>query len=537
MKITKPFLRLPVRYLADDVIISFSKEGRLVFDTVAKLDFVNYDHVYYMDVRRFMGESLEISTSDGIEHCFELADSRKRYTSESPLRPKLHFTSPEGWINDPNGLAFYEGKYHIFYQLNPNGRNWGNMTWGHATSERLTDFCHHDIAIFPDEAGTVFSGSGYIDEDNVLGLNTSEHKAFLLYYTSAGATSLMSSGRQFEQYLAVSTDGAKSFKRYGSKPVLPHIVGENRDPKIVYCRQSGEYIMSLYLESHRFGLFSSANLVDWRHLEDVFIDGDDECPAFYPLTAPDKSEKWVLQGAFDKYVIGSFDGRHFTPETKTQTLGYTRHSGANSQSVAYAAQGWTQLENGRTLRTHWVKTLFDKEDCYNGCLSVPQELYLKEFPDGLKLCAKPCKEFESKKSNTTICEQGVQNRRISLDDVANDITISFDENIQGVTTVDIMGSVFTFDFDNKTVSWTAAAGEKPTSTASIFASDGHYTARFITDTLCVEAFFADYTVYFCANGVLETKEPYVEILGGVASCFITQVEAFDFTDGREGLCD
>ncbi len=515
------FIKIPVRYDAERIKILFKKDGKPVFEINTRYDAENPDHVYYADMSRFCDKkkSFEVEVIPEREVKLEKSEYRPKYDGENPdrepdtLRPLIHFTAPEGWINDPNGLCFYGGKYHIFYQLNPYGRDWSNMTWGHAVSDDLVNFTHLDIALFPDETGDMFSGSALVDYDNILGENCDENTpAMLLYYTAAGKQSAASADREYEQYIAVSRDGGATFEKKPT-PVIPHIVAYNRDPKVVYCRESGEYVLSLYFEKSGFGIFKSRDLVNWEKVCELTIEGDDECPAFYPLESPE-GRKWVLQGAFDKYVIGTFDGKSFTPEV-TGALGYTHNSSPDSQTIAYAAQSFTDLPDGRTVRYLWVKTLPKKCGCFNGCLSIPQELSIKKLDGKLMLCAMPSAEVETLRNGTPskgrLCGGGA----LSLGGAANDIAFTFDETAHGVTTLSVMGAAFVFDFDAKTLSWTSNAG--CVNTAHIFPTDGKYDVRIITDTLCTELFACGGAVYFCTNDPLDVETPRAEITGGNAA--------------------
>ena len=533
LTIDKRFLKIPVRYSADSIKILFKRSGKTVFEINAKYDDKNPDHIYYADMSRFMGKEgkfdIEVIPERKIK--LEKSNCRPKYDGDNSgmLRPLVHFTAPEGWINDPNGLCFYGGKYHVFYQLNPYGRNWSNMTWGHAVSYDLVSFTHLDIALFPDETGDMFSGSGLVDCGNILGENPDERTpAMILFYTAAGKQSIASANREFEQYIAVSRDGGMTFEKKNS-PIIPHIVGGNRDPKVVYCRESGEYVLSLYLESHRFGIFSSKNLLSWNKLCELTIDGDDECPAFYPLESTE-GRKWVLQGAFDKYVIGTFDGKSFTAEN-TGSLGYTRHSTADSQTVAYAAQSFTDLPDGRTVRYLWIKTLCREEDCFNGCLSVPQELSIRRLDGALRLCAEPAKEFMTLHTGEASTGTIDSENSICLGGAANDVTLTFDGKSSGKTEVCVMGTSFTVDFDGRTLSWTSHTGY--TSTAKIFPIDGKYEMRIVTDTLCIELFACGGSVYICANGFLNVDEPEIVINGDNAAEYeLYTLRRMKIDDGR-----
>jgi len=277
MLIDKPFMRLPVRHSADEIDFAFFEDGKFLFNLKAKYDTEAPDYIYYAELPPYLaGRELDVRTSKPVPALPELCDKRPRYVHEAEkYRPKLHFTAPAGWLNDPNGLCTLDGEYHLFYQYAPHGINHSICSWGHAVTRNFIDYEHRDIAIFPDETGATISGSAIVDEDNALGLNTSEHKAIVLFFTAAG--------RKCEQYIAVSTDGGKTFIKKKDAPVIPHIVGENRDPKVIFCPELNEYVMALYLEDRQYALLKSENLTEWSVIQKISIPGDNECPDFYPL--------------------------------------------------------------------------------------------------------------------------------------------------------------------------------------------------------------------------------------------------------------
>ena len=179
------YLIFPVNTLATGKRLTFSRDNKTVYDLNIKIDYFNPNFYAYIDVSRFIGQTVDISVNPQIKLDFRVSDEIDIDNLYSePMRPQIHFTTKNGWINDPNGLIFIDGTYHMFYQYNPTESNWDNMHWGHATSTDLLHWTEQKTALFPDERGTMFSGSGVLDEKNLLGKNTDTKKAALLYYTT-----------------------------------------------------------------------------------------------------------------------------------------------------------------------------------------------------------------------------------------------------------------------------------------------------------------------------------------------------------------
>ena len=231
-------------------------------------------------------------------------DRSKLY--QEVYRPQFHFTAKKNWLNDPNGLVYYQGEYHLFFQHNPSGINWANtIVWGHAVSSDMVNWKQLANAIEPDELGAIWSGSGVVDWDNTAGFQSGKEAAMVNIYTSAG--------KPFTQSIAYSNDRGRTWRKYEKNPVLGHIIGTNRDPKVIWHASSKRWVMALYLDGNNYALFSSPNLKQWTRLCDIQLPGSSECPDIFELSVDDDIEntKWVFWGANGNYIIGTFDGRAF----------------------------------------------------------------------------------------------------------------------------------------------------------------------------------------------------------------------------------
>jgi len=298
-------------------------------------------------------------------------------------RPQFHFTAQKNWLNDPNGLVFYEGEYHLFFQHNPEGLQFGAMAWGHAVSRDLIHWQQRANALTPDALGPIWSGSAVVDWDNTAGFGQGENKPLVAMYTAAG--------QPFTQCLAFSLDRGRTWTKYAQNPVLPHIIGGNRDPKVVWYAPSRRWIMALYLDGSDFGLFSSPDLKTWTRLQTLTLPGCDECPDFFemPIEGSHHERRWVFTAANGHYLVGDFDGKTFTPETGVLQGDY----GANF----YAVQTYSDIprSDGRRIQIAWMRGGEYPQMPFNQQMSFPCELTLHRAPDGLRLRRQPVREIAS----------------------------------------------------------------------------------------------------------------------------------------------
>jgi sucrose-6-phosphate hydrolase SacC (GH32 family) len=296
------------------------------------------------------------------------------------LRPQLHFSSRRGWNNDPNGLVYHDGEYHLFYQHNPYGWSWGNMHWGHAVSPDLMHWTELPEALYPDPLGPMFSGSAVIDERNTAGFQTGAEAPLVAIYTAAGDPCT--------QCIAYSNDRGRTFTKYEDNPVLPHIIGGNRDPKVIWYEPESKWIMALFLDGDAFALFESDDLKSWTRLCDVPIPGTSECPEFFEIAVDDDpaNTRWVFYGGNGGYLVGRFDGKQFTPEEGPLRM----HHG----TCFYASQTFNGIpkQDGRRILIPWG-TVGMPGMPFNQMMGLPVELTLHTTPEGLRLFAVPVREL------------------------------------------------------------------------------------------------------------------------------------------------
>jgi fructan beta-fructosidase len=341
-----------------------------------------------------------------------------------PYRPTFHFSPKTAWMNDPNGLVYYAGEYHLFYQYNPDDIVWGPMHWGHAVSPDLLHWEHLPIALYPDDLGTIFSGSAVIDWHNTAGFGK---EAMVAIFTHATTTTQ-------QQSIAYSTDKGHTWTKYQGNPVLEppsRVLRDFRDPKVFWygTQDHGHWVMALAAGSSIL-FFTSSDLKTWTSSGGFGITQGATCgvwetPDLFELpvngTPVDKTNesRWVLMvgigdcapagGSGQQYFVGTFDGQTFTNDNEKDTVLW-----ADYGPDFYAGQSWSDEPKGRRIWAGWLNnwkyasTL--PTSVWRGALTLPRELGLVQTLEGIRLTQTPISELESLRGeswhweNTTITE-------------------------------------------------------------------------------------------------------------------------------------
>ncbi len=315
------------------------------------------------------------------------------------LRPQFHFTSIKNWHNDPNGMVWYDGEYHLYFQHNPKGTAWGNMTWGHAVSTDMVHWKQLPHAILPYSGGTIFSGTAVVDHNNSLGKQKGDVKTLVAIFSFAK--------EPFYQAAAYSTDKGRTFQLVNNGgAVVPNQgfdKGE-RDPKVFWHEASKKWVLVLWVKlgkkdgtpEQKLGkvrFFTSTNLTDWTVASDLDREWVFECMDFVqlPVDGNKDNKKWLLYDASFDYEIGDFDGKTFTTDKKT----FKGDFGTNF----YAAQTFNNSPDGRTVIIGWMnegnKSVFQKAGMpFNQQMSFPSTMELKTTTEGIRLYRWPVKEIE-----------------------------------------------------------------------------------------------------------------------------------------------
>ena len=304
-------------------------------------------------------------------------------------RPYLHFSPPNGWMNDPNGLVYLDGEYHLFYQYNPDSTVWGPMHWGHAVSRDLIHWEQLPIALSPDSLGTIFSGSVVFDKENTSGLGTKDNPPLVAIFTHDGRFINKPEREKLqEQSLAFSNDKGRTWTKYKGNPVLHSLNIDFRDPKVIWHEPTQKWVMTL-AAGHKIMFFNSPNLKDWS-LTGTFKYADTslgvyECPDLFPMTVNANESKWVLLTSYTSgtpsgscgtsYIVGDFDGKTFSSVNANPSwfdYGADNYAGVTFSNIP--------ISDGRRLFIGWMSNWWyaDKlpATTWRGNMTLPRELKL-----------------------------------------------------------------------------------------------------------------------------------------------------------------
>ncbi|MGG1417681.1 levanase [Bacillus subtilis] len=334
------------------------------------------------------------------------ADAADSSYYDEDYRPQYHFTPEANWMNDPNGMVYYAGEYHLFYQYHPYGLQWGPMHWGHAVSKDLVTWEHLPVALYPDEKGTIFSGSAVVDKNNTSGFQTGKEKPLVAIYTQDRE------GHQV-QSIAYSNDKGRTWTKYAGNPVIPNPGKKDfRDPKVFWYEKEKKWVMVL-AAGDRILIYTSKNLKQWTYASEFGQDqgshgGVWECPDLFelPVDGNPNRKKWVMQvsvgngavsgGSGMQYFVGDFDGTHFKNENPSDKVLWTDYG-----RDFYAAVSWSDIPStdSRRLWLGWMSNWQYANDVptspWRSATSIPRELKLKTFTEGIRVVQTPVKELET----------------------------------------------------------------------------------------------------------------------------------------------
>ncbi|MCX6216863.1 glycoside hydrolase family 32 protein [Spirosoma sp.] len=332
-------------------------------------------------------------------------------TKPETYRPQYHFSPKAHWMNDPNGMVYWKGTYHLFFQYYPNGTTWGPMHWGHATSKDMVRWQEQPIALYPDSLGWIFSGSAVVDINNTSGFGKDGKTPMVAIFTHHNDKLEKQKSDKFQyQSLAYSLDEGKTWTKYAGNPVLPNPgIVDFRDPKVRWNEQAKKWIMTLATKD-RITFYSSPNLKNWTKESEFGSDlgahgGVWECPDLFPLDYNGK-KAWVLLvsinpggpngGSATQYFVGDFNGKTFTPSSRaTKWMDYGTD---NYAGVTFANTGNQTILMG--WMSNWQYANVVPTDPWRSANTVPRTLGLKEVNRELFLTSTPVKELDGLKGET-----------------------------------------------------------------------------------------------------------------------------------------
>ena len=472
VKTTDKYVLLPVEEEEGYVHIRVIKDNQVVKEFNCKLAINKTDYSVPLDISEYGGDVLLDIQFSGDKRsiglinnfvCWKDIKATNMFDSKNreKFRSIYHHTPVYGWMNDPNGMFYKDGVWHLYYQYNPYGSQWENMTWAHSTSADLIHWKNHGEVIQPDALGTIFSGSSVVDKENTAGFGKD---AVVAFYTSAGAAQTQS--------IAYSTDNGETFKKYVNNPILTSDVPDFRDPNVFWNEEVKQWNLIL-AAGQQMNIYSSKNLKDWK-FESSFGEGYGnhggvwECPDLLKM-----GDKWVLicninpggpfGGSATQYFVGSFDGHKFTCESKPEVTKWMDYGKDH-----YATVSFSNAPDGRIVVLPWMSNWQYANQVptqqFRSANGLPRDLGLYSYNGEDYVSVKPSPEvfaaFEKKpsgrlqpaayievtniKSNASIVLSNDKGERVTMVYDGKNATFSMDRTESGVTD-------FHSDFKAKTV--------------------------------------------------------------------------------------
>lgn len=472
VKTADKYILLPVEEEEGYAHIRVIKDNQVVKEFNCKLAINKTDYNVPLDVSEYGGDVLLDIQFSGDKRsiglinnfvCWKDIKATNVFDSKNheKFRSIYHHTPVYGWMNDPNGMFYKDGVWHLYYQYNPYGSQWENMTWAHSTSTDLIHWKNHGEVIQPDALGTIFSGSSVVDKENTAGFGKD---AVVAFYTSAGAAQTQS--------IAYSTDNGETFKKYVNNPILTSDVPDFRDPNVFWNEEVKQWNLIL-AAGQQMNIYSSKNLKDWKY-ESSFGEGYGnhggvwECPDLLKM-----GDKWVLicninpggpfGGSATQYFVGSFDGHKFTCESKPEVTKWMDYGKDH-----YATVSFSNAPDGRIVVLPWMSNWQYANQVptqqFRSANGLPRDLGLYSYNGEDYVSVKPSPEvfaaFEKKpsgrlqpaayievtniKSNASIVLSNDKGERVTMVYDGKNATFSMDRTESGVTD-------FHSDFKAKTV--------------------------------------------------------------------------------------
>ena len=522
------YLMMPVQESNDDATVNVLVDGRLDRTIYVRMAKSKVDYSVPLDLSPYKGHDvvLNIITTqarsdireakgDACWTNFTVTDTVDTSNREK-YRPAFHHSPLYGWMNDPNGMVYTDGRWHLYYQTNPYGSKWQNMTWGHSSSPDLINWEHHPVAIEPDGLGTIFSGSCAVDSTNSAGFGKD---AIIALYTSAAASQIQS--------LAWSNDGGMTFNKYPGNPGVT-LESEARDPNRFWDKANNRWVLVLaHALEHEMLIFTSPDMKEWT-LESAFGKGLGaqggvwECPDLFPLKIDGTGDtKWVLLcnlnpggpfgGSGTQYFIGAFDGKTFTPDTDAQ--GNVPTKWLDHGKDHYATVSWSDAPDGRRTVIGWMSNWQYAAEVptkqFRSANTLPREMQLFRDTDGeLYVASVPSPELEALRASTfrkpSSMSAGTKERKINLPTAndgiceilltvdprkASDVIMTLANNAGEHVTITYDVDAQTLAFDRRKSGVTDFSQDFPAVTVTpVHSRDGLLNLRMFVDRASIELF-------------------------------------------------
>ena len=513
---TNKYVLLPVEESENLAHIRIIKDNNVVKEFNCKLAVNKVDYSVPLDVSEFGGDVLldiqftgEKKNTGSIQYftCWkELKETNSFDTSNrEKYRPLYHHTPPYGWMNDPNGIFYKDGVWHLYFQYNPFGSQWENMNWGHSTSRDLIHWTYEGVPIQPDALGVIYSGCCVVDKDNVAGFGKN---AVIAFYTSAGTSQTQS--------IAYSLDNGKTFTKYAGNPIVTSNVPDFRDPKVFWNEDTQLWNLIL-AAGQQMSIYSSKNLKDWTfesHFGEGYgnHDGVWECPDLIKM-----GNKWVLLcninpggpygGSATQYFVGHFDGHKFTCEsapTVTKWLDYGKDQ--------YATVTFNNAPNGRIVAIPWMSNWQYGNHVptlqFRSANGLPRELGLFSYQGESYISVKPSPEVFKAFSNKT----STKLQPASYIEVTNikgnaSITLKNNQNEEVVMVYDAKKGTFSMDRNQSGVSDFSSEFKAVTTSPTYGAISG---LQIFVDKSSVEVFDVDGKM--AMTNIVFPTSPYTDVV-------------------------
>lgn len=513
---TNKYVLLPVEESENLAHIRVIKDNNVVKEFNCKLAVNKVDYSVPLDVSEFGGDVLldiqftgEKKNTGSIQYftCWkELKETNSFDTSNrEKYRPLYHHTPLYGWMNDPNGIFYKDGVWHLYFQYNPFGSQWENMNWGHSTSRDLIHWTYEGVPIQPDALGVIYSGCCVVDKDNVAGFGKN---AVIAFYTSAGTSQTQS--------IAYSLDNGKTFTKYAGNPIVTSNVPDFRDPKVFWNEDTQLWNLIL-AAGQQMSIYSSKNLKDWTfesHFGEGYgnHDGVWECPDLIKM-----GNKWVLLcninpggpygGSATQYFVGHFDGHKFTCEsapTVTKWLDYGKDQ--------YATVTFNNAPNGRIVAIPWMSNWQYGNHVptlqFRSANGLPRELGLFSYQGESYISVKPSPEvFEAFSNKTSTKLQPASYIEVTNIKGNASITLKNNQNEEVVMVYDAKKGTFSMDRNQSGVSEFSSEFKTITTSPTYGAISG---LQIFVDKSSVEVFDVDGKM--AMTNIVFPTSPYTDVV-------------------------